>query len=65
MTKPLQIAVVATLMAAAAASGGVRIDEIMASNRSSLTTRNGGKEMDWVELFNDGDADVDVAGWFL
>ena len=64
MTKPLQIAVVATLMAAAA-SGGVRIDEIMASNRSSLTTRNGGKEMDWVELFNDGDADVDVAGWFL
>ncbi|MBQ7721382.1 MAG: chitobiase/beta-hexosaminidase C-terminal domain-containing protein [Kiritimatiellae bacterium] len=66
MTKPLQIAVAATLIAATtAAFGGVRIDEIMASNRSSLTTRNGGKEMDWVELFNDGDADVDVAGWFL
>ena len=43
----------------------IAINEVMASNGDSLATKNGGAELDWVELRNTGDADVDLAGWYM
>ena len=43
----------------------VVINEIMASNGTSLKTKNGVGGIDWVELYNDGDTDVNLAGWYL
>ena len=44
----------------------IRVNEIVASNGSSgLMTENGGPEMDWVELYNASDDDIDVTGWYL
>ncbi len=41
------------------------INEIMASNRDSLVTEAGGIELDWIELRNTADFDIDVSGWYL
>ncbi len=50
----------ATLLAQAS----VRITEFMASNGRTLADAD--REFsDWIELHNDGDADVDLAGWSL
>lgn len=43
----------------------ISINEIMASNGETLTTENGGAELDWVELRNTSDYDVDLTGWYL
>ncbi|MBQ3811340.1 MAG: lamin tail domain-containing protein [Kiritimatiellae bacterium] len=49
----------------------VSINEIMASNPdpakdpNALVTLNGGVEMDWVELYNAADVDIDLSGWFF
>ena len=43
----------------------VRINEVGASNGTTTRTANGGLELDWVELRNDADFDVDVSGWYL
>jgi hypothetical protein len=44
----------------AAASGAIVLNEIMASNRTTLA--NGERYPDWVELFNTSDEPVDVGG---
>ena len=41
------------------------INEVMASNGDTLATANGGAELDWVELRNDNDDDIDVADWYV
>ena len=43
----------------------VRINEIGASNGTTVHTANGGLELDWVELRNDADFAVDLTGWHL
>ena len=43
----------------------VRINEIGASNGTTVRTAGGGLELDWVELRNDADFDVDLTGWYL
>ena len=48
-----------------ALSDVLKINEVMASNGETLATKNGGAELDWVELRNDYDADIDVAGWYM
>lgn len=41
------------------------INEIMASNGSTLLTANRQAGLDWIELYNKSDADVDLTGWYL
>lgn len=41
------------------------INEIMAKNGVSLVSAAGKSELDWVELHNSGDDDIDLAGWYL
>ena len=48
-----------------ALSDVLKINEVMASNGETLATKNGGAELDWVELRNDCDANIDVAGWYM
>lgn len=43
----------------------VLISEVMAKNSTGVVTQRGGKELDWIELANTGDEDVDVSGWYL
>ena len=43
----------------------VRINEIGASNGTTVRTAGGGSELDWVELRNDADFAVDLTGWYL
>ena len=47
------------------AASTIVINEVMASNGDSLASKNGGAELDWVELRNDGDDDVNLAGWYM
>jgi len=54
----------ALFFAAAFANATVRINEFLADNGGSFTLPNGG-EPDWIELHNDGNAPVDLAGWRL
>ncbi|MEZ5304567.1 MAG: lamin tail domain-containing protein [Verrucomicrobiales bacterium] len=43
---------------------GVRINEIVAANLAGLEDEDGDTP-DWIELFNESGAPVDVGGWFL
>ena len=43
----------------------IKINEVMASNGETLATANGGAELDWMELRNDADNDVDLTGWYI
>jgi len=43
----------------------IKINEVMASNGDTLATKNGGAELDWVELRNNGDVDADLTGWYI
>ena len=45
-------------------SGSVIVSEFMASNDSTLLDGDGAYS-DWIELYNDSQSDVDLAGWFL
>lgn len=42
----------------------VRINEFLASNDTGLKDGDGNRP-DWIELFNSGETDVDLAGWHL
>ena len=44
--------------------GGVVISEFLAENNHGLTDEDGDAS-DWIELYNDGVASVDLAGWRL
>ncbi len=43
----------------------VTINEVMAKNGSTLSTKRGFEGLDWVELYNSGDDDVDLTGWYM
>jgi hypothetical protein len=45
-------------------SGEVMISEFMASNNLTIDDGDGGSP-DWIELYNPGDVEVDLADWFL
>ena len=45
-------------------TSGVRINEFVASNDSSLDDGDGNSS-DWIELYNAGPEAVDLSGWFL
>lgn len=47
-----------------AATEVVVINEFMASNTSTIATEEGDYS-DWIELYNPGDEDVDLAGWTI
>ncbi len=48
----------------AAASGAVRINEVMTSNKGAVPDENGDFP-DWIELYNSSDAAVDISGFGL
>ena len=41
------------------------INEVMASNGTSLRTARGGTGLDWIEIRNKSAYDVDITGWYL
>ena len=49
----------------AVAADVLRINEVMASNGETLGTKNGGAELDWLEIRNDADFDIDLTGWYI
>ena len=49
------------LLSGAAARAEILINEVMASNGFF----ENGHAWDWVELYNNGDAAVDLSGWYL
>ena len=48
-----------------ALSDVIKINEVMASNGDTLATKNGGAELDWVEIRNDAGFDIDITGWYI
>jgi len=52
------------LVFAAQAQTGVRINEFMASNDTTIDDGDGNSS-DWIELYNAGPGSVDISGWFL
>jgi hypothetical protein len=46
------------------AQAAVKINEVQPSNQSTLQDTYGGYS-DWIELYNDGSASVDLTGWYL
>lgn len=52
------------LVGNAIANSGVRLNEFMASNSSSLDDGDGNSS-DWIELYNAGPGAVDLGGWYL
>ncbi len=61
--RPARLALL-LLAAAAAAPGDVLLTEFVASNKNGLRDEDGDAS-DWVELYNDGAAAVDLSGWSL
>lgn len=55
---------VATMFASVChmANAGISITELMADNGGCTNTADG-VALDWIELYNDGDTDVDISGW--
>lgn len=45
-------------------NSGVVVNELMASNTSTVADQDGDYD-DWVELYNNGPEDADLSGWFL
>ena len=43
----------------------ITINEVMAKNGVTLRTKTGFEGLDWVELYNSGDKDADLTGWFM
>ncbi len=56
--------VLQTTLLGGAGTEGVRINEFMASNGSTIADEDGDFE-DWIELFNAGSGAVDLSGWAL
>lgn len=52
------------VIAAESISSNVVINEIMPSNDSTITDQDG-EYGDWIELFNNGDSEVDLSGYYL
>jgi len=45
-------------------AAGIRLNEVVSSNGATIADENGDYS-DWIELSNEGDAPVDLAGWGL
>ena len=60
----LPLATLLSLLALAPTSARVRISEFVASNQTGHLDHDGDAE-DWLELYNDGIADVNLGGWSL
>ena len=43
----------------------ISISEVMASNGETLGTKNGGAELDWFEIRNSSNYDIDLTGWYV
>ena len=43
----------------------ITINEVMAKNGVTLRTKTGFEGLDWVELYNSGNEDVDLTGWYM
>ena len=43
----------------------ITINEVMAKNGATLRTKYGFEGIDWVELSNSGEEDVNLAGWYM
>ena len=41
----------------------LRVNEVMASNETALNTAGGVPALDWVEIRNTSDYDLDITGW--
>jgi len=48
-----------------ALTSSAKITEIMASNETGAKTAAGGTGLDWIEIYNDSNVAVDLAGWYL
>ncbi len=53
-----------TVVAEISSSRGVRINEVMTSNKTALTTSDGDSP-DWIELMNTSSSEVNITGWAL
>jgi hypothetical protein len=45
--------------------GRIYINEFMASNDTTIADPDFGDYSDWIELYNDGDLDIDISGYYL
>lgn len=61
---PLTVINLSALVGDAIPSSGVRINEFMAGNASTLNDGDGNAS-DWIELYNAGPGPADLSGWFL
>jgi len=43
----------------------ITINEVMAKNGVTVRTKRGFEGLDWVELYNSGDAPADLTGWYM
>ena len=59
------IIAVLTLVSVIPASSQITINEVLASNGSINTDPDYGANADWIELYNAGQADVDLDGWSI
>ncbi|MCH1505029.1 MAG: lamin tail domain-containing protein, partial [Verrucomicrobiales bacterium] len=55
---------VVLLLLAGSVEASLRINEIVASNRSGLADEDG-ELSDWIEIYNEGPDAIDLAGWTL
>jgi len=46
-------------------AAAITINEVMAKNGTTLLTKTGFEGLDWVELYNRGDKEVDLTGWYF
>jgi hypothetical protein len=63
MRIPLMTILLVGWLATSPAMAGIWINELMASNRTTITDQGGGYA-DWFELYNDGPTAVDLGGWY-
>ena len=56
---------VLTIMSAMPAKAQITINEVLASNGSTNTDPDYGTNADWIELYNAGQADVNLGGWSI
>ena len=56
---------IALIMLPTLAAGQIYINELMASNSATITDPDFGESGDWLELYNAGDADKDIGGYYI
>ena len=61
----LSVMAMLTIMSAMPAKAQITINEVLASNGSTNTDPDYGTNADWIELYNAGQADVNLGGWSI